>query len=619
MEKPAKDIVRNLRRAVGYGLLVVMVSLVTLVAYALNQRPGPDGWHEAKLDVKLSEKSDLTGFDAFPKQKETLVAQLKGQVNHLTPPSDNLTSTRYQKSSVVFPPAGSHFLHGLSELRLSDFRPASYSGRLEMISKHTIRILRRAIGYGLLGAVVCLIAVVVYVLNRRPDLNVWHEAILDEEFDRKSGVKNFDGYLKLEERLFAQLEKKVYATTPPGDEKTIIRYQKGSMMDPTSMATNWNRTYQLEQGNPTAGVLLLHGLSDSPYSLRHLGEEYHQAGASVIGLRIPGHGTAPSGLVEATWKDWAAAVRMAAVHLKEKIGDKPLYLVGYSNGGALAIIYSLESLKDTSLPTPDGLILLSPEIGLPKAAAFAVWQGRIGHALGLEKLAWNSISVEYDPFKYGSFAVNAADQAYRITRKIEKEMTRMEKADRLVEFPRMLCFQSAVDATVRAPALLSCLFERLPAKGHELVLFDINRAEVIEILLANDPASYLDPLLEGPNQPFSFTIVTNERINDDISRNVILKHRKAGQPEVTTQAIDFAWPKDIFSLSHVALSFPETDPLYGSGDGEKVPTLGNRELRGERGTLLISSDEMLRQKWNPFYPWVEQRALEFTGLSPSEK
>ena len=490
--------------------------------------------------------------------------------------------------------------------------------RMEKLTKKTVKILGRTIGYGFLVVIVSVVSIVAYMLNQRPDLDIWHKAELDEEFGRKSDVKDFDAYLKLEERLFAQLEEKVYAQTPPGDKQIINRYQKGSLMDPTSMATNWNRTFQLEQDDPTAGVLLLHGLSDSPYSLRHLGDKFHQAGASVIGLRIPGHGTAPSGLVEVTWKDWAAAVRIAVVHLKEKIGDKPLYLVGYSNGGALAVIYALESLKDPSLPTPDGLILLSPEIGLPKAAALAVWQGRIGHALGLEKLAWNSIRMEYDPFKYGSFAVNAADQAYRITREIRKEMIRMEKAGRLEEFPRMLCFQSSVDATVRAPALISCLFEPLTEKGHELVLFDINRAELIELLLAKDPATDLEPLLKGPNHPYSLAIVTNERKDEVISPTVVIKYRKAGQAEFTTQATDLAWPKDIFSLSHVALPFPESDPLYGSGDGEKTPTLGNRALRGERNTLLISPDEMLRQKWNPFYPWIEQRALEFTGLSPSK-
>ena len=598
MEKLSTFTLTNLSRKIGYGCLVVIVSLVAITNSLLNQGP--------HLDEKVDSKSEAKEFEAYQQGSVigTPARATKWNQNH-----------QLQRDHST---AGIHLSHRLSKLPLSGFHRACYFAFMEKLSTHTITILRRAIGYGLLGVIVSLVAIVAYVLNKRPDLNVWHEANLDEEFNRRSDVKDFDGYLKLEERLFAQLEEKVYSKTSPGNKQTINRYQKGSLMDPTSMATNWNRTYQLEQDNPTAGVLLLHGLSDSPYSLRHFGETYHQAGASVIGLRVPGHGTAPSGLVEVPWKDWAAAVRIAAVHLKKKIGDKPLYLVGYSNGGALAVIYALESLNDATLPTPDGLILLSPEIGISKVAALAVWQGRIGHALGLEKLAWNSIAMEYDPFKYGSFAINAADQAYRITREIRKKMIRMEKAGRLGEFPRMLCFQSSVDATVRAPALVSCLFEPLTDKGHELVLFDINRAELIELLLANDPTSYLDPLLEGPNHPFSLDVVTNERKDEVISSAVVIRRRQAGQPEVTTLTTDLTWPKDIFSLSHVALPFPESDPLYGSGDGEKTPTLGNRALRGERGTLLISSDEMLRQKWNPFYPWIEQRALEFSRLSPSK-
>ena len=43
-------------------------------------------------------------------------------------------------------------------------------------------------------------------------------------------------------------------------------------------------------------MLLLHGYSDSPYSLRGFGAMMRDAGAHVVGLRIPGHGTAPSAL-----------------------------------------------------------------------------------------------------------------------------------------------------------------------------------------------------------------------------------------------------------------------------------------------------------------------------------
>ena len=90
--------------------------------------------------------------------------------------------------------------------------------------------------------------------------------------------------------------------------------------------------------------------------------------------------------------------------------------VGYSNGAALGVNYALSSLEDASLPAIKGLVLISPAIGITKLAALAVWQERLGHLLGLEKLAWNSILPEYDPYQYRSFALNAGKQTHFLTR-----------------------------------------------------------------------------------------------------------------------------------------------------------------------------------------------------------
>ena len=180
---------------------------------------------------------------------------------------------------------------------------------MRKIARHSFTMGRRAIGYGLLGGFITLIAVGIYALEKRPDLDIWHKVDLDEEFTRRSDVKDFAGYLELEKRLFAKLETEVYQKTGPADALSINRYQHGSRMDPTAMKPDWNRTFELAHENPQAGILLLHGMSDSPYSLRHLGQSLHASGATVIGLRIPGHGTAPSGLVEVKWQDMAAAVR----------------------------------------------------------------------------------------------------------------------------------------------------------------------------------------------------------------------------------------------------------------------------------------------------------------------
>jgi hypothetical protein len=43
--------------------------------------------------------------------------------------------------------------------------------------------------------------------------------------------------------------------------------------------------------------------------------------------------------------------------------------------------------------------------------------------------------------------------------------------------------------------------------------------------------------------------------------------------------------------------------------------LGRAELRGERGVLVVSPNDLLRLRWNPFYSYVEERVLGALGLA----
>jgi len=483
------------------------------------------------------------------------------------------------------------------------------ASRLSRLARRTLM----AAAYSAAGALVVLVIVFIAYLEGRPDLKFWHLADLDEEFTIASGVGTFADYLALEEGLFAQLDEQVYAKIPADERRSINRYNRGSQSDPTSRLPNWNRSFELPAESPEAGVLLLHGMSDSPYSLRSLGQRINAAGATVLGLRIPGHGTAPSGLVEVTWQDMAAAVRLAMDHLAEQVRGRPIYIVGYSNGAALAVNYALDTLRDETLPKVGGLILLSPAIGVTPVAALAVWQARLGHLLGLEKLAWSSILPEYDPYKYGSFAVNAGDLVFRLTNEIQERLDELEASGKLEEFPSLLAFSSVVDATVAAPALVKGLFQRLPVGDRELVLFDINRMAEMTPILKFDPSGIIDALREESDRAFTLSLVTNE---NDKSRAVVARTRRPGQGTETQSDLGLSWPEDVYSLSHVALPFPPQDPVYGGHPQGKTTgiRLGDVALRGERGVLQISASELLRLRWNPFYPYVEARVLAFLGL-----
>ena len=82
-----------------------------------------------------------------------------------------------------------------------------------------------------------------------------------------------------------------------------------------------------------------------------------------------------------------------------------------------------------------------------------------------------------------------------------------------------------------------------------------------------------------------------------------------------------AWPPGVISLSHVALPFAPDDPLYGRyrPDDPNVLFLGQTEIRGERGLLKISTDFLLRLRYNPFYDVLKSTTLEWLDEVEAER
>ena len=232
----------------------------------------------------------------------------------------------------------------------------------------------------------------------------------DDARRRSTIGSRFAQYQAREEQLFAQV-RALESTVDPADRTPVNRYHPGSLSHPLSAGRDWNRSFETTPATIRGGALLLHGLTDSPYSMRKVAEVLRDNGIYSLSLRMPGHGTVPSGLVTATWADWLAAVRMGVRHVRSRIPEgAPLVLVGYSNGGALALKYTLDALEGHGGPLPSKLILLSPMIGVSPAAGLAWWISRLGVVPYFEKANWLDVFPEYNPFKYNSFAANAGFQ-----------------------------------------------------------------------------------------------------------------------------------------------------------------------------------------------------------------
>ncbi len=298
-------------------------------------------------------------------------------------------------------------------------------------------------------------------------------------------------------------------------------------------------------------------------------------------------------------------------HLTRVMGGKPVHIIGYSMGAALAVDYSLNARAGTPLPPPASLVLISPAVGLARIADLTPWVERLGRIPGLGRLAWTAIMPEFDPFRYNSFTANASLQVHRMTQDLTTRLRRLATPGPLTGFPPTLVLLSAVDATVSAQAVADQLLRHLAPEGHELVLYDINRFALDAPLVVADAGELTERLLADATLPFAVTFIHNL---DADTRQVLAERKPPFTAGFTTGTpLDAPWPDEVIALSHIALPFPPDDPLYGRqppADPSQV-FLGQLAIRGENGVLKLPGNWLLRQRHNPFYDYQQQRILDW--------
>jgi alpha-beta hydrolase superfamily lysophospholipase len=472
-----------------------------------------------------------------------------------------------------------------------------------------VRLLKRVL---LLLVVVAasLLVVRAYDSQRGQPLHLWHTYVPHELTASQIDKVDWASYLKAEEATFREVRAEVVDKIPEEERSAGNRYFEGAPIFPGKFTHDWNRSYVLEPDGPAVGaVVLLHGLTDTPYSLRHVARLYRDHGFVAVGIRSPGHGTVPAALTDIEWEDWDAATRLAVREARRRAGPSvPLHIVGFSNGGALAVKYALDALDDSRLAQADQLVLISPMIGITAFARFAGLAALPAIFPAFAKAAWLGILPEFNPFKYNSFPVNGARQSHRLTAALQDRLTAAARDGRMRRLPPILTFQSVVDFTVSTRAVISSLYALLPPNGSELVLFDLNRAAKISSgLLRNASETVLTRILPDPPRNYRTTIIAN--VSDD-RQDVAERVIEAAGGSEQTRELGLAFPPGLFSLSHVALPFPMSDALYGLKPDEQENfgvNLGAIAPRGERGVLIVDLDALVRVSSNPFFPYMAER------------
>ncbi|MGI9278852.1 MAG: alpha/beta hydrolase [Endozoicomonas sp.] len=164
----------------------------------------------------------------------------------------------------------------------------------------------------------------------------------------------------------------------------------------------------LKQGKKRKGILLVHGLGDSPYSFVDLAPALAKQGFLVRVVLLQGHGSKPADLIPVTMESWQELVEYQAKQLQGEVDE--LWLGGFSTGANLVTSLALQQEEDVK-----GLLLFSPGFK-PKSAMVSL-------APYLAKIKdWADIDETENYVRYDSLAVKGAGEYYRTSKRVRKDL-----------------------------------------------------------------------------------------------------------------------------------------------------------------------------------------------------
>ncbi|CAN5174816.1 alpha/beta fold hydrolase [soil metagenome] len=160
------------------------------------------------------------------------------------------------------------------------------------------------------------------------------------------------------------------------------------------------------------GVLLLHGFTGSPASMRPLGERLVREGISSVGPRLPGHGTSWEDLEATTWSQWEGEAESALLDLSGRCSA--VVAVGLSAGAALALHLAVRQARHLR-----GVVAINPQIRRPELLLAPVLSRFRRTASGVG----NDIRKPgQDEIAYDRVPLRAAGELGKLIRLAEKEL-----------------------------------------------------------------------------------------------------------------------------------------------------------------------------------------------------
>lgn len=186
-----------------------------------------------------------------------------------------------------------------------------------------------------------------------------------------------------------------------------------------------------------------------------------------------------------------------------------------------------------------------------------------------------------------------------------------EKPSRILT--RIFLYAGSLGVAILATIVLVFAIQ---ARGHDLVIFDVNRQQALIGLIAQGPQDDLERIRNAVDLPFRTVLIGNRK---DSSQLLAAYTREAGSSSVAVDELPLEGPAGVFSIGHVSLPFPSDDPMYGlnpvTGAVPSYP-LGTVALRGESGALVVGLGALSRLRSNPFFDVIRWEVVRTLAADP---
>lgn len=225
-------------------------------------------------------------------------------------------------------------------------------------------------------------------------------------------------------------------------------------------------------------MVCLHGFTGSPYEMRYLGGALAEAGFTVAGPRLPGHGTSVEDLDATTWHAWVAAVDQALDAMARRC--RRVAVVGQSLGGLLALHAAARR----------------PELAAVVSLAAPLWLGGLAGSLAPRLIGRVRLLPKLGGSDVRDPAARAANPSYRQipTRALGELLAFLPVAD--AALPQITAPVLVVHALHDHTAPVACAYRiaarararrlRLLPRSYHLIAIDVERdlvaAEVIDFV-----------------------------------------------------------------------------------------------------------------------------------------